>query len=173
MLLLLFDCCFTKSRTECSFWSGTTLPVMVPIHLEKCRKLCFSPWSKFLQFHRLKTYIEIMNGNWDNFCKDISCSAVSNSHIIPATDTFCSKLGAKTSFWESKVVDEDDADVSKCLTVLENAGFDTYISSGFPKCWFKAFIPYWSNLNFQLQSLHNTWAELIFSTHFEIWYHSG
>ena len=115
----------------------TTLPAMVPTQLERPRKLCFFPWQMFLQFHCLKTYIEIVKGHYHNFVKT-SSSAVLNNHIASAADTFSSKEGAiKTIFWNGKVVDEDDAEVSKHLTVFKNASFDSSTCFGFPECCFK------------------------------------
>ena len=55
------------------------------------------------------------------FCKNISSSTVLNGHNASTADTFFSKDGAiKTFFWADKIVDEDDAEVLKCLTVFEN-----------------------------------------------------
>ena len=76
------------------------------------------------------------------FRKDISSCVVLKNHIASTGDTFSSKEGAiKTFFWQGKVVDEDDVEVSKRLTVFENASFDTSTCFGFLECYFKTSIP--------------------------------
>ena len=71
-------------------------------------------------------------GTLSQFRNHTSSSVVLNSHIASTADTFFSKEGAIKTFWESKVIDEDDAEVSKCLTVFENASFETSTCFGFP-----------------------------------------